>query len=80
VRGRAIRSLRSGEVTVTIAVSDLDRENSRRSAWVVFGALDDIGLTDDERRTLEDSPQVTLVTIPDVGTSPSTLLRTGWPK
>ncbi len=41
--------------------------NSGIRAWVVFGDLDDIGLTDDERRTLEDCPQVTLVTIPDVG-------------
>lgn len=36
-------------------------------AWVVFGDLDETGLTDDERRVLEDCPRVTLVTIPDVG-------------
>jgi pimeloyl-ACP methyl ester carboxylesterase len=36
-------------------------------AWVVFGEHDDIGITDDERRTLEDCPQVTLVTIPEAG-------------
>jgi pimeloyl-ACP methyl ester carboxylesterase len=41
--------------------------DSGARAWVVFGDLDDIGLTDDERRTLEECPQVTLVTIPDVG-------------
>ena len=41
--------------------------NSGIRAWVVFGDLDDIGLTDDERRVLGDCPRVTLVTIPDVG-------------
>ena len=41
--------------------------DSGTRAWVVFGDLDDIGLADDEQRTLEDCPQVTLVTIPDVG-------------
>jgi pimeloyl-ACP methyl ester carboxylesterase len=36
-------------------------------AWVVFGADDEIGLTDDERDVLEKCPAVTLVTIPDAG-------------
>ena len=36
-------------------------------AWVAFGEHDDIGITDDERRTLEDCPHVTLVTIPEAG-------------
>jgi pimeloyl-ACP methyl ester carboxylesterase len=36
-------------------------------AWVAFGAHRDTGLTDDERRVLEDCPHVTLVTIPDTG-------------
>lgn len=36
-------------------------------AWVVFGEHDDIGITDDERRALEDCPHVTLVTIPEAG-------------
>ena len=36
-------------------------------AWVVFGARDDIGLTDNERRALEACPHVTLITIPDAG-------------
>jgi pimeloyl-ACP methyl ester carboxylesterase len=36
-------------------------------AWVVFGERDDIGLTDDERRALEECPHVTLITIPDAG-------------
>jgi pimeloyl-ACP methyl ester carboxylesterase len=35
--------------------------------WVVFGERDDIGLTDDERRALEDCSQVTLITIPGAG-------------
>jgi pimeloyl-ACP methyl ester carboxylesterase len=34
-------------------------------AWVVFGERDDIGLTDDERRALEECPHVAVVTIPD---------------
>jgi pimeloyl-ACP methyl ester carboxylesterase len=36
-------------------------------AWVVFGEHDDIGLTDDERRALEECPHVTLITIPGAG-------------
>jgi pimeloyl-ACP methyl ester carboxylesterase len=36
-------------------------------AWVVFGEGDDIGLTDDERRALDECSHVTLVTIPDAG-------------
>ena len=36
-------------------------------AWVVFGERDDIGLTDDERRSLEECPHVTLITISDAG-------------
>ena len=36
-------------------------------AWVVFGQHDDIGLTESERRGLEDCPAVSLVTIPDAG-------------
>jgi pimeloyl-ACP methyl ester carboxylesterase len=35
--------------------------------WVVFGERDDIGLTDDERRALEDCSHVTLITIPGAG-------------
>ena len=37
------------------------------STWVVFGERDDIGLTDDERRGLEECPHVSLITIPDAG-------------
>ena len=36
-------------------------------AWVVFGAHDDIGLSDHERQGLEACDLVTLVTIPDTG-------------
>jgi pimeloyl-ACP methyl ester carboxylesterase len=36
-------------------------------SWVVFGERDDIGLLDDERRSLEACGDVTLVTIPDTG-------------
>jgi pimeloyl-ACP methyl ester carboxylesterase len=36
-------------------------------AWVVFGERDDIGLTDDERRALEECPHTAIVTIPDAG-------------
>jgi pimeloyl-ACP methyl ester carboxylesterase len=36
-------------------------------AWVVFGERDDVGLTDDERRALEECRQVTLITIPEAG-------------
>jgi pimeloyl-ACP methyl ester carboxylesterase len=36
-------------------------------AWVVFGATDDTGITDDERELLEATPHVTLVEIPDAG-------------
>lgn len=35
--------------------------------WVVFGDHDDIGLTSEERRVLEQCPHVTLVVIPDAG-------------
>jgi pimeloyl-ACP methyl ester carboxylesterase len=34
-------------------------------AWVVRGDRDEVGLTDEERRRLEASPNVTLVTVPD---------------
>jgi pimeloyl-ACP methyl ester carboxylesterase len=34
-------------------------------AWVAFGERDEIGLTDDERRTLESCPHISLVEIPD---------------
>jgi pimeloyl-ACP methyl ester carboxylesterase len=36
-------------------------------AWLVFGEHDEIGLTDDERDTLENCPSVTLTTIPEAG-------------
>jgi pimeloyl-ACP methyl ester carboxylesterase len=36
-------------------------------AWVVLGERDDIGLTDDERRALEECPHVAVVTIPNAG-------------
>ncbi len=36
-------------------------------AWVVFGAKDDVGLTDDERGVLGAAPHVTLVEIADAG-------------
>jgi pimeloyl-ACP methyl ester carboxylesterase len=36
-------------------------------AWVVFGERDDVGLTDDERRALEECPRVAVVTIPGAG-------------
>jgi pimeloyl-ACP methyl ester carboxylesterase len=36
-------------------------------AWIVFGARDDIGLTDHERQGLEACNRVTFVTIPDTG-------------
>ncbi len=36
-------------------------------AWVAFGDHDMVGLTDRERRTLEECPRVTLVTIADSG-------------
>jgi len=53
-----------------LSLRDLDRHGSvapRRcesgvSAWVVFGAKDDIGLTGDERSELDSCQQVTLVT------------------
>jgi pimeloyl-ACP methyl ester carboxylesterase len=35
--------------------------------FTVFGEHDDVGITDDERRTLEGCPHVTLVTIPEAG-------------
>lgn len=35
--------------------------------WVVFGDSDDVGLSDDERATLEDAERVTLVVIPEAG-------------
>lgn len=35
--------------------------------WVVFGDHDDIGLTSEERRVLEQCPHVALVVIPDAG-------------
>ena len=41
--------------------------DSRVRAWVVFGERDDIGLTDDERHTLDECPQVTIVAISDAG-------------
>lgn len=36
-------------------------------SWVVFGARDDIGLREEERRSLDACGDVTLVTIPDTG-------------
>ena len=33
----------------------------------MFGERDDIGLTDDERRALEECPHTAIVTIPDAG-------------
>jgi pimeloyl-ACP methyl ester carboxylesterase len=36
-------------------------------AWVVFGERDDVGLTDEERRGLEECPRVTMTWIPDAG-------------
>jgi len=36
-------------------------------AWVAFGEYDDIGLTADEHRVLEDCPHVTVVEIADAG-------------
>ena len=36
-------------------------------AWVVFGERDDVGLTDQERRGLEQCSVVTLITIGDAG-------------
>jgi pimeloyl-ACP methyl ester carboxylesterase len=36
-------------------------------SWIVFGERDDIGLRDDERRSLEACGDVTLVTIADTG-------------
>ncbi len=36
-------------------------------AWVVFGATDDTGITDEERGLLEATPHVTLVEIADAG-------------
>jgi pimeloyl-ACP methyl ester carboxylesterase len=41
--------------------------DSGARAWVVFGEHDEIGLTDDERNTLEQAPSVTLITISDAG-------------
>jgi pimeloyl-ACP methyl ester carboxylesterase len=41
--------------------------DSGANAWVVFGERDDVGLTDDERRGLEECPRVTMVWIPDAG-------------
>ena len=41
--------------------------DSGTRSWVVFGEHDDIGLGDDERRSLEACGDVTLVTIPDTG-------------
>jgi pimeloyl-ACP methyl ester carboxylesterase len=40
---------------------------SGATAWVVFGDRDDIGLTDEERRLLDDCPRTHLITIPDAG-------------
>jgi pimeloyl-ACP methyl ester carboxylesterase len=34
---------------------------------VVFGDRDDVGVTESERRILENCPRITLITIPDVG-------------
>lgn len=36
-------------------------------AWVVYGDRDDVGITDDERRTLDQCPRTTIITIPGVG-------------
>jgi pimeloyl-ACP methyl ester carboxylesterase len=36
-------------------------------AWFVVGDRDDVGITDDERRVLEECPHVTIVAIPDAG-------------
>jgi pimeloyl-ACP methyl ester carboxylesterase len=41
--------------------------DSAVKAWVVFGERDDVGLTDEERRGLEQCPAVTLITIADAG-------------
>jgi pimeloyl-ACP methyl ester carboxylesterase len=35
------------------------------NTWVVRGEHDEVGLTDDERRALEECPSVTMVTVPD---------------
>jgi pimeloyl-ACP methyl ester carboxylesterase len=42
------------------------RDSGARS-WVVRGDHDDIGLKDQERRDLEASPQITMVTVPNAG-------------
>ncbi len=36
-------------------------------AWVVYGENDDVGITDDERRVLEQCPNTTVVTIAGAG-------------
>jgi pimeloyl-ACP methyl ester carboxylesterase len=41
--------------------------DSTASAWVAFGDHDDVGLTEEERRGLEDCAGVTLVPIADAG-------------
>ncbi|MFJ3788577.1 alpha/beta fold hydrolase [Kitasatospora sp. NPDC090091] len=41
--------------------------DSGQPAWVVRGDRDEIGLTDEERRGLEASPGITMVTVPDAG-------------
>jgi pimeloyl-ACP methyl ester carboxylesterase len=40
---------------------------SGTTAWLVFGDRDDIGVTDAERRLLEDCPRTHLITIPNAG-------------
>jgi pimeloyl-ACP methyl ester carboxylesterase len=40
---------------------------SGATAWVVFGDRDDVGITDEERRLLEDCPRTHLITIPGAG-------------
>jgi pimeloyl-ACP methyl ester carboxylesterase len=40
---------------------------SGATAWVVFGDRDEIGVTDEERRLLDDCPRTHLITIPSAG-------------
>ena len=40
---------------------------SGATAWVVLGDRDDIGVTDEERRLLDDCPRTHLITIPNAG-------------
>jgi pimeloyl-ACP methyl ester carboxylesterase len=51
---------RHGSLVARLRASDVP-------TWVVRGDHDEVGLTDAERAALDDSPNVTMVTVPDAG-------------